>query len=214
MKKSDELVERVLAGLREEEIPPGMEQRILNAAAEASSTPSRWNWWLERSRALPLLGCGAIAVLVAVVFWFFPFHKPDAAFVGKQTTASLPHVDRGTLHPDQENRVALQSEAPKVNRGSGTCTTGRARARIERAWRVTRSSRGDDAEALAALETNAPSHSAAKQPLTAQEKLLLQVVHRGDPEQLAMLNAQSAKHREVGVTYPNFFGHLPTDENE
>ena len=214
MRKSDELVERVLAGLREEEIPPGMEQRILAAATETSSAPPRWNWWLDKSRALPLLGCGAIAVLVAVVFFAFPFHRLDAAFVGKQTTASLPHVDRGALHPDRENRAVLQAEASKVDRGSGTRPAGRASARIERPRGVTRSSGGDDAEALAALETNAPSHSAAKQPLTAQEKLLLQVVHRGDPEQLAMLNAQSAKHREIGVTYPNFFGHLPTDENE
>jgi hypothetical protein len=43
----------------------------------------------------------------------------------------------------------------------------------------------------------AASHPAPEAPLTQEERLLLRIVHRGDPEELAMLNPQIRAQRDA-----------------
>ena len=45
-------------------------------------------------------------------------------------------------------------------------------------------------DSLAMREMMAPSQPAPPMPLTKQEKLLLRLVHKGDPVELAMLNPE------------------------
>jgi hypothetical protein len=46
-------------------------------------------------------------------------------------------------------------------------------------------------------ETGAPSHPAPEEPLTEQEKLLLLIVHKSDPEEMAMLNPEIRERQEA-----------------
>jgi hypothetical protein len=52
-------------------------------------------------------------------------------------------------------------------------------------------------ESAAFTETRAASHPAPSAPLTQEEKLLLRIAHRGDPEELAMLNPQVQAQRDA-----------------
>jgi hypothetical protein len=61
---------------------------------------------------------------------------------------------------------------------------------------------GDEDQAVSALdrraleEMRAASHPAPEEPLTQQERLLLRIVHKGDPEEIAMLNPE-VREREA-----------------
>jgi len=46
----------------------------------------------------------------------------------------------------------------------------------------------DDEDALALAEMRAPSLVAPPQPLSEQERLLQEIVHKGDPQELALLD--------------------------
>ena len=73
-----------------------------------------------------------------------------------------------------------------------------------------------DQEALAVSEMLAPSKPAPPLPLTHQEKLLAQVVHQGQPEELATLRPEvRAKQMEISkAEYKDFFEPPPVKDNE
>jgi hypothetical protein len=62
----------------------------------------------------------------------------------------------------------------------------------------------------------AKSYPAPPMPLTEQEKLLLRVVRKGDPEELAMLNPETRARREAQDTdqFHQFFEHPRSGVNE
>jgi hypothetical protein len=55
----------------------------------------------------------------------------------------------------------------------------------------------NDADAGLLQEMRAPSHPAPEAPLTNEEKLLLRVVHSGDPQLMAMLNPEERARQEA-----------------
>jgi hypothetical protein len=71
--------------------------------------------------------------------------------------------------------------------------------------------RGGDS--VAAREARAVSYPAPPMPLTEQERLLLRVVHKGDPEELAMLNpvVRAARDAADKAEVEKFFGVSPNE---
>jgi len=53
------------------------------------------------------------------------------------------------------------------------------------------------ADAVLLREMRAPSHPAPEAPLTSEEKLLLRVVHTGDPQLMAMLDPEERAKQEA-----------------
>jgi hypothetical protein len=75
---------------------------------------------------------------------------------------------------------------------------------------------GRTAEEVAMEEMRAPSEPAPELPLTEQERLLRKVVHRGDPEEVAMLNPEvrAARSEADKSTVRRFFETTATGGNE
>jgi hypothetical protein len=73
-----------------------------------------------------------------------------------------------------------------------------------------------DQEALAVREMLAPSKPAPPLPLTHQERMLAQVVHKGEPEELATLRPDvREKQMEISkAEYQAFFEPLTVKDNE
>ena len=65
-KSTDEVVEQVLAGLRDSEVPVGMERRILEAVQDRAAMKSRWgaarSWTRSWTWGIALAGTVAICV--------------------------------------------------------------------------------------------------------------------------------------------------------
>lgn len=71
-------------------------------------------------------------------------------------------------------------------------------------------------EDVALREMRAPSFPPPRLPLTKQERLLLRVVHTGDPEELAMLHEEmrAKKDAESKDEFQQFFEPTTSNDNE
>jgi hypothetical protein len=71
-------------------------------------------------------------------------------------------------------------------------------------------------DAVALAEMRAPSHPAPPEPLTQQEKLLLRVVHSGDPQVMAMLNStvRAREEAESDAEFQKFIGSSAQGDRE
>src|SRR5260370_20369978 len=65
-----------------------------------------------------------------------------------------------------------------------------------------------DSDSVALEEMHAPSRPAPPMPLTEQERLLLRLVHKDDPVELAMLDSKvrELQDREDKAEFQRFFG--------
>jgi hypothetical protein len=72
-----------------------------------------------------------------------------------------------------------------------------------------------DSDPVALREMRAASRPAPELSLTEQEKLLLRIAHRGDPEQLAMLDPvkRAARDAEEKTEFEKFFGESTTEQS-
>ena len=187
MKDADRTIERLLAALRDAEPSAAMERRILEAleAREAAAAPPFWSGMrpIATSLAAALAIAGMLIVAVAV-------RQHRSAPADTRSHATAPPV-RGTTQPEvvsQQAPIAPQRPAP---RGS-----------LRHAGKVS-----------AVPETQAASFPAPPLPLTEQERSLLRLARRRDPQDTAMLNpviraAQSAKTTEQ---FQQFFGIDPIE---
>jgi hypothetical protein len=180
MKDADRTIERLLAGLRDAEPSAGIERRILEAmeAREALASGSLLHRlilpWLSRPAIALSLACAAgltASLIVAVAV-----HRRAPADV--RSPAATAAVQQAT-RPE-----AVAQKAPIMPR------------RV-----ASRGSLRRPGEVSAVPETHAASFPAPPLPLTEQERLLLRLAHRRDPEDTAILNpavqaAQSAKATE------------------
>ena len=190
-KSSEEVVRQVLTGLRDAEAPIGMERRILEAVQDRVPV---------RSARLPLWAWGGVfactaAVCVAISMIYRVEHVP--------IQSNLRPVPAGMLPIGSE--AAVKSELPPLSQ-----PLVRVKANVKRA----KVARGKDSVTLREMQT--ASFPAPPMPLTDQEKLLLRVAHRGDPEELAMLNNEMrAKQEAEGKTeFQKFFEPSTTGDNE
>src|SRR6266550_8674156 len=192
MKNSEEAIEKVLAGLRDAEAPAGMERRILDqldGLEERAAVRSRSGWrqilpvWLvapARPVAVGSLVCGVglagiFAVAVAIPAIRRLGHAPAEA---RKSPAPVGSPALGA------SQVAGKSAQPAWSR-SGLASLGKTKAKGK-----TNAGSPEavlDSDAVALEEMHAPSRPAPPMPLTEQEKLLLRLVHKDDPVELAML---------------------------
>lgn len=175
---NEEIVGRVLQGLRDTALPDGMESRILSAVrhhASATPVPTRSPW-----RIASLAGSVALASVVCALFFTAHRKVPQAASQRSQAV-SMRAADAPIAPP-----MAATREPPKQ--------PGR-RARLTTALLSQK-------EALAVV-----SYPAPPMPLTEQERLLLRIVHQGDPVQIAMLDPirRDARYVEERTEIQKFF---------
>ncbi len=191
---SDKAIERVLTGLREAETPIGMERRILEAVQDRASVKSAraplWTWGV------------AVACTIAVCVAISVIYRTEHVSV----QSNMHSIPAEALPPAASEEVAKGAQLPEP----GSTSRLKGKVNVRRA-RVVRN--GDSA---AVREMHAASYPAPPMPLTEQEKLLLRVAHRGDPEEIAMLNNEArAKQEAEGKTeFQRFFEPATTGDNE
>jgi hypothetical protein len=211
MKESDDRVEKVLAGLRDIDAPPGMERRILDAIQDRASTPSRRGWrglpptWLVASplagrsamRKVAFAAVMAVAVAAAAIHWSDRGHGQSEMMLSP-ARSQWPST----------SKVFVKSERPV------TPPAPNGRSRDKRICHVSGAVPEDEDVAL--REMRAPSFPPPRLPLTKQERLLLRVVHTGDPEELAMLHEEmrAKKDAESKDEFQQFFEPTTSNDNE
>jgi hypothetical protein len=192
MRDSEETIQRVLAGLRDAEAPHGMERRIVEALENrasglAASNARGWKQlWLPiptRSSATKTwAGRIALASILPVCFVI--------------AVNNLRHV---RMEPKLQSNIAGLSPEP-IRAGvahSAHSPSTEPSARIKPATPAPKARLSSVHESPALTEMRAVSHPAPIAPLTQEEKLLVRIVHRADPQELAMLNPQVRDQREA-----------------
>jgi hypothetical protein len=186
MKDADETIERLLAGLRDAEPSSGIERRVLMAmeAREAVASDSPW-----RRLSLPWLLRPAIAMSSACV------------------VASLIVAIAVHQHRDRPADVRSHSTRADARQATGPEAVAQQAPIVPRRM-VSRVSVRRPRDVLAAKETQAASFPAPPLPLTEQERLLLRLAHRRDPEDTAILNpaVQAAQSAKATEQFQQFFG--------
>jgi hypothetical protein len=182
MKNSEEAAEKVLAGLRNSEVPLGLEHRILEAVqanTSADLTPNwrrgRLPWLLTTARPVhtwawrAALGC-TMAISLALTLAYLHGHNPTHSKLPSVSTHSLLAVDSG----QHAQNAHLRSHA--------LIMPTRAKTPAKKPHLL------DATDSVSLREMRAVSHPAPKAPLTEEEKLLLRIARSGNPHELAMLN--------------------------
>ena len=189
MNRSDESVERVLAGLRDTGAPAGMEQRVMRALEERAASRVRYGRGGRWIAVWMAGGCvAALIVAVAVV----PAARRSSAPVRSQ--ASSARVSSGTPSSPAAGEHVIYARQWVVER-----PVARARARVA----VRRVAAPQSGSGLVATSRPAPPA-----PMTKEERLLLEVARRQDPKALELLNseAQEKQEMEAKAEFDRFFG--------
>jgi len=181
MKDADGTIERLLAGLRDAEPPAGIERRILEAldGMEArEAVASASLWHLPFRPAIAMLLVCTVILMAGI-----------AVHQHRHAPANLSHSTRADLRQSTRPEVVVQ-KAPTVPRR----TTSRTPVKHPR-------------DAPAAGETQTASFPAPPLPLTEQERLLLRLAHRGDADNMAILNpdTRSAQTAKATEQFQQFF---------
>jgi len=201
-KSTDEVVEQVLAGLRDSEVPVGMERRILEAVQDRAAVKSRWgaaqSWTRSWTWGIALAGTVAICVAGFMVRRMEPVSDASQVHV-------IPVKVLDAL-PTVSSQVAEKS--PQLPPPSIVRVERKASTRKDRLISVT------DAASLSAMR--AASYPAPPAPLTQEEKLLLRIARKGDPQELALLNPvmRAARNAEEKAEVERFFTQPATGDHE
>jgi hypothetical protein len=210
MKNSEDAIEKVLGGLRDAEAPAGMERRILDGLLvleERGVGRSRSGWrellpiWLVapgRPVDVGSLGCGiALAGLFAVALAIPAIRRLGHAPVQARRspgpagplalgasdvaakTAGPASSGSGVRSPAEMKAEGTMKVEGKMNAGSAEAVAETLLNRDAVALLAS--------DAVAREDLHAASRLAPPMPLTEQEKLLLRLVHKDDPVELAML---------------------------
>jgi hypothetical protein len=206
MKNSEEAIDRVLEGLRETEVPAGMERRILRALEEGATGTLRSRWWrvdlMARSPAWGFALAGLLAVAVAI---------PAIRRLGHSTANEpLSAAPMKPLEVSAHDVVAKRAESVPSKADVRPVRKIDAQAKAERA-RV-----GADGDAVALNERDEASFPAPPMPLTDQERLLLRIAHRRDPVEVAELDPvmRAVREAEDKAEVKKFFEPTTTKGNE
>ena len=220
MKNSEDAMEKVLEGLRGVEAPDGMERRILSALdalEDKTSVGARsvWSWLRPMWLVAPLrpvvtrpVICGiALASLVAIGFlipafrgiWRAPVQSTPA-----KSKVELPSAGSGT---SAASATSVAEVAPLPPARAGVEAARRTDVNVVRTSYGKSESAADD-DSLAVSEMRAASHPAPPMPLTEQERLLLRIMHKDDPVEVAVLNPawRAARDAEDQAEFQRFFG--------
>jgi hypothetical protein len=215
MKNSGEVMEKVLAGLRDAEAPAGMERRILDGLAERAAARSRSGWrqllpmWLvapARPAAVGSLVCGvALAGLFAVALAI-----PAVRRLGHSLASTRRNPAPAVSRAFGASEAAATNARPASPRsGQRSLEEMEGKIKVEGKTSVGNSEAAVlDSDAVALDDLHAPSRPAPPMPLTEQEKLLLRLVHKDDPVELAMLDprVRALEDSEDKAEFQRFFG--------
>lgn len=199
-RQTEDRIETVLAALRQAEPAPGMEQRIsaalLRQANAASPATPRRTWLLIPQLAGLAVVVAAVALLVSAHFYRWTALAPatgHAALQGPTETRAEKAAGFSPLNPVppreglQPRTTLTGAEAPaQTQRVPGV----KAAAFSANATAATTGRRGlwTRETTQRVLQSQADqSFPAPPLPLTEQERLLVRLVHRDDPVQLAQL---------------------------
>jgi len=215
MKNSEEAIEKVLAGLRDAESAAGMERRILDGLEERAAAWSQSGWrqllpvWLvapARPVAVGSLVCGvALAGMFAVALAIPAIRRlGHVPAQGRRSPATVRSLALGA------SEVAAKSAQPASSR-SGVRALEEVNAGQIKAEGKTNEGSAEavlDSDSVALEEMHAPSRPAPPMPLTEQERLLLRLVHKDDPVELAMLDSKvrALQDLEDKAEFQRFFG--------
>jgi hypothetical protein len=217
LKKSGEAIEKVLAGLRDADAPVGMERRILDGLEERAAARSRsgWRWWLPvwlvapaRPVAVGSLVCGAALAGIFVVALGIPAIRRLGHAPLQVKGNAVPAGSLREANPEAAKRVRPVLSRPglrslRVTAEAGKTSAGSVEAGMARDW---------DSDSVALDEMHAASRPAPPMPLTEQERLLLRLVHKDDPVELAMLDSmldsklRALQDSEDKAEFQRFFG--------
>jgi len=210
MKNSEEAIEKVLAGLRDTEALAGMEGRILNELEERAAARSRSGWrgllpvWLfapARPVAVGSVACGVALAGIFVVALAIPAIRRLGPAPVQARRSSAP-VGSPVLGAPE---AAAKSSQPASLR-FGVRSAGKIKS--EEGRNAESAAAGVDSDAVALEEMHAASRPAPPMPLTEQERLLLRLVHKDDPVELAMLDSKmrALQDSEDKAEFQRFFG--------
>ena len=193
---SEEAINRLLAGLRDVEAPQGMESRILVRLEDRTVAPRHLLFTAPQAWAFAT-ACFALATLALA--WATTHHTHHAV---RERAIASPNFSPKVLHVQDAGSTPIrtaQRQTHKQVRQTKLIPTA-----PESASETTE-------DTLALSDLNAPSKPAPPMPLTDQEKLLLRLVHKGDPIELAMLDPKFRSSEEANsrADFDRFFAPPP-----
>jgi hypothetical protein len=210
----DQSIDQVLHGLRDSQPSAQMEHRIL-ATLEATLEHALQNPASVRSpskgRRLPFLGlasptrpiaaCAAALAGLVLAAIMLPSREhrlapaPKSSRTNPQLIVSVPSTASGATAPAPWKIPSPPQPAPRMRPVQNTNL------------HATKTATNQDEDAVALSEMRAPSFPAPPMPLTQQEKLLLRLVHKGAPEELAMLDPgyRARQQAQSDAEFRNFF---------
>jgi hypothetical protein len=208
MKNSEEAIEKVLMGLRDADVPVGMERRILDGLEKRAAVRGRSGWrqllpvWLvapARPFAVGVVLAGVFSVALAIPAIRRLGHAPVQARRNSAPVESLSAANSEVAKSAQpgSRRPSVRS-LEEVNAGG----------QKEAETRAGGTAAALDSDSVALEEMHAASQPAPPMPLTEQERLLLRLVHKDDPVELAMLDSKmrALQDSEDKAEFQRFFG--------
>jgi hypothetical protein len=205
MKNPEEAIDKVLTGLRDVHAPAGMEGRILGVLEEKASARGglgwrMWRMWPEVPAGARYVACGvALAGLFAVALAI-----PAIRRIGRPATRAKVNQVRGGLVSAAPSEMTARDASISMGRqNSGP----REMTKVPSTNPAMIGETVRESDSVAVSEMLTPSFPAPPMPLTEQEKLLLRIVHQGDPVEIAMLNPvlRDAQNREEEAEVKRFF---------
>jgi hypothetical protein len=208
MNNSGEAMEKVLAGLRDAAAPDGMERRILAGLEERAAARSRsvWRQWLPVWAPARPVAVGSLVCGVALAGVFVALAIPAIRRLGHTAMQTPQQAGRNSV-PAGAALTASEAAA-----GSARPALSRADVRSIGKKEAEMSAAGADvvldSDSAALEEMHAASYPAPPMPLTEQERLLLRLVHKDDPVELAMLDPKlrDLQDSEDKAEFQRFFG--------
>jgi hypothetical protein len=184
MKDAEPTIERLLAGLRDAEPQPGIEHRILDAMQARKTAAPVTVWKRLRPQTFPAFAVRlASALAITAAFVAIALHQRW-------------RVPADSSHPPT---LAVRQESPAEALTQKGPVPGRRPA--SPVW-------SKHARTMPLKQNLQPvSFPAPPLPLTEQEKLLLRLAHRRNPEDTAILNpaAQAAQSARANDQFQQFF---------
>lgn len=209
--RPEEVLDTVLAGLRDVEAPVGMERRILERLENVAEVRGRAGWrplWLVGIGRMGLawgLGCGVVAAAVLIALAIPAGHRPGHDPVRGDDVGAKVAV-RGKAAVSAER---FEGKRPVL---AGMSSVPEQKVRGVAAVAAVQ----EDEDSVAMSEMRAASFPAPPMPLTDEEKLLLRMVHQGDSVELAMLDPkmEALRDAEEKADFQRFFAKAGVKESE
>lgn len=206
MTRPDEAMDRVLAGLRDVEAPLGIERRILERLESSAEVRAGVGWramWLGRPWLSVALGCGVVAAVIGAVMAIPAVHRRGPVLVRGNDAEAKVVAGREAVVENTRGFV----EKKRVWGGVGSVSSQR---------QVLVGDVQGDEDSVAMSEMRAASFPAPPMPLTDEEKLLLRMVQKSDPVELAMLDpkVEALRDAEEKAEFQRFFAKAAVKDPE